>query len=111
LDNFSGWATYRIQFQADSDQIKWLDLGAVHETVEVNLNGRELGAVWYGPRRFEISDYVKAGANDLEICVGTLLFNYARSLEDNKNVQFFVGRSQTQEPLPTGLVGPVTLSE
>ncbi len=110
LETFSGWVTYRTTFDAPKNAARsWIDLGVVHETAEVILNGSPLGSLWYGPRRVGTSQVLRAGNNELEIRVGTLLFNYARSLADNDNVQYFVSRSRTDTPLPTGLLGPVMI--
>ena len=71
---FSGTATYRATFNHPPSTINhfFLDLGDVQVIAAVKLNGRDLGIHWKPPFRIDISDALKAGANELEISVTTL---------------------------------------
>jgi len=68
--HFSGSAIYRTSFSLDSlqtdDQVL-IDLGRVGDIAEVRLNGQLVGAQWAAPYRFDITDQVEKGNNELEI--------------------------------------------
>ena len=80
---FSGQATYRKEFDfspvkiTDSRLIPtiYLDLGQVAVMADVKLNGKDLGILWKSPYKIDITDYVKAGKNVLEISVVNLMIN------------------------------------
>lgn len=71
---FSGTATYRTSFTHQPSALNhfFLDLGEVEVIAAVKLNGRDLGIHWKPPFRVDVSDALKAGANELEISVTTL---------------------------------------
>jgi hypothetical protein len=46
-----------------------LDLGEVHNMATVEINGKEVGVLWFPPFKVDITDYVKAGSNSLKISV------------------------------------------
>ena len=74
IKHFSGTAVYRQSFNlkaASAGQV-FLDLGVVKNVARVRLNGRDLGVVWAAPWQVEITDAVKAEANELEIEVANL---------------------------------------
>lgn len=71
---FSGTATYRQTFTVSDNSIGgnrrlFLDLGQVEVIAEVRLNGKDLGILWARPYRLDITEAVKAGANQLEVKV------------------------------------------
>ncbi|WP_167619353.1 glycosyl hydrolase [Maribellus sediminis] len=71
---FSGTATYHKTFVADSSLISgekrvFLDLGRIAVIAEVVLNGKELGIVWKPPYRYDITEFVKEGENELQVKV------------------------------------------
>ena len=98
-----------------------LDLGAVHEVAEVTLNGQNLGIVWRAPYQIDVTDAARPGRNDLRIKVTNLWPN--RIIGD---LQPGVMKQYTWAPmvpvlkdftwkadsklLPSGLLGPVTIS-
>lgn len=49
-----------------------LDLGRVEVIAEVLINGRLVGQVWKEPYRLDVTDFVQAGVNSLEVRVTTL---------------------------------------
>ncbi len=49
-----------------------LDLGDVEVIAAVKLNGRDLGIHWKPPFRVDVTEALKAGANELEVSVTTL---------------------------------------
>lgn len=74
---FSGTATYRNRFPLPAgmlgpDRRLCLDLGQVCVIAEVVLNGKDLGILWKPPFVVDITDFVTAGNNDLEIRVVNL---------------------------------------
>lgn len=107
LHDFGGVAVYRLAFDATDVQRTVLDLGLVHGVSEVWLNGQPLGVRWYGRHRFDVRGALRAGRNDLEVHVATVLANKMRSMRDNKAAQRW---ASWFPPIPTGLVGPVMLA-
>jgi hypothetical protein len=74
---FSGTVTYtrRLDVPAEflaTDRRVVLDLGRVEVLAEIWLNGRRAGDVWKEPYRLDVTDVVRAGANELEVRVTTL---------------------------------------
>ena len=115
----------------------FLDLGLVKNIAEVKLNGQDLGILWKPPFRVEVTDALRAGQNELEVRVTNLWPNrligdeqlpedrvwdgikvkeWPQWLLDGKPSP--TGRftfttwhhwTRTDEPLPSGLFGPVLL--
>jgi len=117
VQHFSGTAVYRKTFQVSgfpSPVSKvYLDLGTVKESAKVKLNGKDLGVVWCAPWRVEITGAIKPGDNALEIEVVNLWPN--RLIGDGKlpveqqRTRTNMGTKKSV-PLPSGLLGPVTIS-
>ncbi|WJH33866.1 hypothetical protein N6H14_28365 [Paenibacillus sp. CC-CFT747] len=95
LKHVSGTVTYRKSFDrergAQDERIR-LDLGEVGEIAEVQVNGQEAGILLWAPYRLDITPYLRAGRNELEIRVTNSLANRL-----------------DESPLPAGLIGPVVL--
>ncbi|HEX5483825.1 MAG TPA: glycosyl hydrolase, partial [Terriglobia bacterium] len=118
---YSGWGTYEATFEVEElqDGVEWLiDLGSVHETAEVFLNGVDLGAAWKGLRRLPCGDALRKGSNHLKVEVGNLWIQRAQSLvkSDFKAVAetFGIrwgtyGEKKLRRLPPSGLLGPVRL--
>lgn len=136
---YSGIATYRKTFRVSNlvNQSYFIDLGVVHDIASVKLNGKDIGVVWCAPWRIDISEALNEGENELEIEVANRWIN--RLLGDQQkpdaNVRFVKfenglmgGKEFTTgrytftteeamksfkftEPLPSGLLGPVTIHE
>ncbi len=71
---YSGTATYYKTITIPANFIKsnrsyTLDLGNVSIVAEVKINGKDLGVLWMPPFKTDLSDYLKAGENKLEIKV------------------------------------------
>jgi hypothetical protein len=63
-------APYRVQFTVQpppASKRVYLEIGDVHEYARVRLNGKELDVRAWQPYRWDVTDAIKAGANDLEI--------------------------------------------
>ncbi len=114
---YSGGATYQTTFNIDEipgDREVYLNLGNVEVMAEVRLNGKETGGVWIAPYRLNISRYLKAGENTLEVDVVNLWRNRMvrdKSLPEAERYTWtYVDDVKAGEELqPSGLLGPVTL--
>jgi len=132
VKSFSGTARYTIELPrpaAPAGVTAWrLDLGTVHESARIVLNGRELGTFigpWY---RVDVPADLLRDRNVLEVEVTNLMANRVADL-DRRGVAWkkfynvnFPARLQTNRgadglfsaakwaPLPSGLAGPVTLT-
>jgi hypothetical protein len=91
----------------------------IREAARVYVNDQFAGFVWHPPYRVEISQFFKPGNNTIRIEVantainalaGMAMPNY-RLLYDRNGVEFIPQDMQTLEPLPSGMLGPVTLIE
>jgi hypothetical protein len=68
--SFAGPATYSRQFTADKapkGKHVYLEIADVHDYAKVTLNGKDLGACSWQPYRWDVTDALKKGANDLTI--------------------------------------------
>jgi hypothetical protein len=68
--SFAGPATYRKQFTvsaAPAGKRLFLEIADVHDYAKVKLNGKELEGHAWQPYRWEVTNVVKAGSNDLEV--------------------------------------------
>jgi hypothetical protein len=117
---FSGTGTYQktfsftTSFDSRSDRV-YLDLGNLSEIADVWLNGKHLGITWAEPYRFDITDVVRKGDNQLKIEVSNTWSN--RLTGDaitgekftNSNIAIgYKGVPWKQVPLiESGLLGPV----
>ncbi len=138
---YSGIATYTKEFDASDINRKesklFLDLGVVNDMARVKLNGKDLGVVWCASWRIDISDAIVEGQNKIEIEVANrwinrLLGDRQEPDADARTVKFkdglMGGKEYTTgrytfttkaamrsfnftEPLPSGLLGPVTIKE
>jgi hypothetical protein len=118
---WSGWGTYETDFEAPGlpPDVEWaIDLGTVHETAEVTLNGTSLGAAWKGLRRLACGTALRPGRNRLRIEVANLWIHAVAerpapnlaALEETYGVRW--GRYGEVRPdaiPPAGLLGPVRL--
>jgi hypothetical protein len=72
--SFAGPATYRKQFTvsaAPAGQRVFLEIADVNDYARVKLNGKEMEGRAWQPYRWEVTNMVKAGSNDLEVEVRT----------------------------------------
>ncbi|HUC83117.1 MAG TPA: glycosyl hydrolase [Flavisolibacter sp.] len=127
--HFSGTAKYTTTFArpAGAAQAWVLDLGKVHETAEVFLNGKKL-ATLVGPT-FQVTIPAAAikAANTLEVVVANLMANRIIYMDKNnlpwkifyntnmparkpENAKGGIFTAAGWKPLPSGILGPVTLT-
>ena len=104
LESYSGGVVYRREFTLEPRHLEGralLDLGRVHVSAGVRVNGRCVGVGLTRPFRFDISEYVREGANELEVTVYNTLANHFSVGIPSR----FVYDGQTE----SGLLGPVTV--
>ncbi|MER7177411.1 glycosyl hydrolase [Streptomyces mesophilus] len=92
---FSGSATYTKEVTLDvaflDGRRVLLDLGSVREVAQVTLNGKEFGPAVWAPYVLDVTDGLRPGVNRFAVRVSNTLSN------------------ERKKPLPSGLLGPVTL--
>ncbi len=89
----------------------------VREAAELFVNDQLAGYVWHPPFRLGISPFLRPGKNDIRLVVGNTAMNELagqatpsyRLLRDRFGVEFNPQDMQELDPLPSGLLGPVTL--
>ena len=109
VPNFTGPATYRKRFTlsaAAPGTRVFLEIADVRDYARVKLNGRELEAHAWQPYRWEVTEALKAGANDLEIQVGAAPSPRADAAGAGRSGGR--GRGAARPPV-SGLLGPVRL--
>lgn len=107
LNRFGGTIRYTIEFDAAAAGPARLDLGRVYGVSDVSLNGQALGRRWYGEHVFSTEGALGSGRNKLVVTVRTHLGNAMREKRGDPAAQRW---AHWYPPIPTGLVGPVTLS-
>jgi len=92
---FSGSGTYTTELDVERARLDGrrvlLDLGDVRDVAAVTVNGTELPPLLWAPWVVDITRLVRAGRNSLAVRVANTLSN------------------ERKKPLPSGLLGPVTL--
>jgi hypothetical protein len=98
----------------------WAYLDApVRDAAEVYVNGSLVGVVWHPPYRIDVTDELRPGSNELRIVVGNTAINELagkplpdyRLLWDRYGKLFEPQDMNDLHPLPSGILGPVTLLE
>ncbi len=130
VKRFSGTVSYQTTFEQPARAADaWvLDLGRVHESARVRLNGRDLGTLIGPTFRVTLDPSQLTAANVLEIHVSNLMANRVAALDRTGvrwrkfyNVNFPARLPANRgpdglftaaewEPLDSGLLGPVTLT-
>jgi hypothetical protein len=70
VPSFAGPATYRKQFTAKAapaGKRVFLEIADVHDYARVKLNGKDLAGHAWPPYRWEVTDVLQAGSNDLVV--------------------------------------------
>jgi len=117
---FSGTARYEITFHRPARPARdWvLDLGQVHASARVRVNGQPVATLWSRPFRVPIGHALCDGQNTLEIEVTNLMANRIADMDRRRipwKIYFFVNidygpfDASSWEPLLSGLLGPVRL--
>jgi hypothetical protein len=106
LKDFSGKATYRTEVEVSADWLKrgqaiWLDLGVVHDMAKIRINEQDAGLVLVSPFRVQVTPFLLAGKNTIEI---EAINSANNAMMDPKLAGM---KELTQKP--AGLIGPVVL--
>jgi hypothetical protein len=118
---YSGTATYHKTFKVSPAEMKQtrlvLDLGNVKEMASVIINGHQMQVLWSSPFKFDITQFVKSGDNELEVEVVNMWVN--RLVGDGKlpeneritrtNINKFDAPDAEKYLRVSGLVGPVKI--
>lgn len=130
LKKFSGTASYKTTFEKPNSNAPayLLDLGQVHESAVVYLNGKKLETLVGPVFQLTISSNLLKETNELEIHVTNLMANSMIDLEKRGvnykrfyNINFAANKRENVgpegiftainwEPLESGLIGPVSLT-
>ncbi|MDR0844713.1 MAG: glycoside hydrolase family 2 [Tannerella sp.] len=115
---YSGTAVYKNTLTINETDLQYrimLHLGELHNLCEVSINGQLAEVWWKEPFSGDITDYLHAGENTLEIKVVNLwpnrLIGDQFLPEDKRFTKTNVVKFTKESPLlPSGLLGPVSLS-
>lgn len=130
VKRFSGKGKYSVTFdRPETESENWLlDLGEVHESAAVSLNGQEIGTLIGPTFQLIIDDALLQDTNTLEVEVANLMANHIAWLDQQEvnwkkfyNVNFpaRLGENRNDrglfdasdwKPKPSGLLGPVELT-
>jgi len=103
LETYSGGAVYNKVVNLEQHHLAGkvlLDLGQISTTAEVHVNGQPAGVKMGQPFRFDITDFVEEGENQIRVKVVNTLANHMSTYPTN-----YVYEGQTV----SGLLGPVKL--
>jgi hypothetical protein len=128
---FSGWGVYETELpvpEVGADISWFVDLGVVHETAQVTLNGRDLGAAWKGTRRVACGEAIAKGPNRLRVEVANLWIHHVLAhppgdptrrlkgvgadpdVAETAGIRWGTyGEVPPKDVPPSGLLGPVSL--
>jgi hypothetical protein len=89
----------------------------IREAAQIFVNGEDAGVLWRPPYRLDVTRFVHEGRNELRIQVGNTAINELagralpdyRLLWDRYGMRFVPQDMDNLHPLPSGLLGPVTL--
>ena len=121
---FAGTGEYTITFDLPAKKAGEyvLDLGKVNESAHVWVNGQEVGYLYSIPFQARVGHYLKPGKNTLKIEVANLMANRIRHMDQNNmqwrnyheinfvNINYKPFDASVWNPMPSGLLGPVTIT-
>ena len=78
-----------------------LDLGTVNDIVQLTVNQKDLGVLWYPPYKIDITDALKVGNNNLDIAVTN---NWANRLigDEQEPADFTLGTNRSLKGVEVG---------
>ena len=117
IQYFSGTAVYKTGVELEDSIVGeeiWLNLGDVQAIAGVRVNGKNAGVVWTSPWRLNVSEFLTAGNNAIEIEVANTWLNRLKGDEllgpDERKSWMALDVVNPGEPLQSsGLLGPVIL--
>jgi hypothetical protein len=101
LNNYSGGVRYKTNLTLTASEARsaaTIDLGSVAGTSEIIINGKKAGIRVAPPWKVEVSGYLKAGNNTIEVLVYNTLSNHYQTIP-----------SRYRGNPVSGLLGPVKL--
>jgi hypothetical protein len=121
--SFSGLGTYESSFNLDKEdaQVYVLNLGTVHESAKVWINGYEAGHVFGLPFKLNITKWIRSGENNLRIEVANLMANRIRDMDQKGlvwrnyheinfvNIDYKPFDASGWKTMPSGLAGPISM--
>jgi hypothetical protein len=122
--SFSGTGTYQISFTLPTKKAKEyvLDLGEVHESAHVWINGKDAGILWSIPFKTRIGQFLKPGKNEIRIEVANLMANRIKYMDEQKipwrryheinfvNINYTDFDASVWKLQPSGLIGTVIIT-
>ena len=116
---FSGTATYLKSFEVSEAWLTGgrqleLSLGEIRNVAEVTVNGKLLGILWKPPYKVDVTGLLKPGKNELKIDITNLWANRLAGdakLPREQRVTRITQKVPIQGPHPSGLLGPVLLTQ
>jgi hypothetical protein len=120
---FSGSGVYTTTFNLSSVSSAeyLLKLGEVDESAKIWINGKDAGIAWSFPFQKKIKKYLQVGNNTIKIEVTNLMANRVRDMDAKGikwrnyheinfvNFQYKPFDASVWKPMPSGLLGPVTI--
>ncbi len=115
---FSGAGAYIKNIQAAPEWFRkgarlWIDLGDVKNLAIVEVNGKNIGEVWHPPYRIDVTSALKPGENQITVTVVNSWVNRLIGDQQPGATKFTFADVKPYKanspPLPSGLIGPVTL--
>ncbi|EHQ26340.1 glycoside hydrolase family 2 sugar binding [Mucilaginibacter paludis DSM 18603] len=122
--SFSGSAEYTTTFDIPANKAAdyILNLGKVCESAHVYINGADAGIFWSIPFSARVGQYLKPGKNTIKVEVANLMANRIRYMDQNGiqwrkyheinfvNINYQPFDACKWKVMPSGLIGPVTLT-
>ncbi len=100
---FSGWFCYENAFLGEPGKSYILDISNANEVVDLYVNDEMVGTEIHVPYRFDLSNFVKEGENQMRIEVATTLER------EMLNVPDMFGMPKPEPTEGSGITGVVTL--
>jgi hypothetical protein len=122
--SFSGTGVYQQSFMLPAINAKEyvLDLGEVHESAHVWVNGKDAGILWSIPFKARIGKFLKPGKNEIRIEVANLMANRIKYMDEQKipwrryheinfvNINYTNFDASGWKLQSSGLIGPVVIT-
>jgi hypothetical protein len=110
LKHVSSKGVYSARFkldERDGQSLYFLDLGKVYFTAAVKVNGQDAPPLPYAPYRANITDYLKAGDNEVEVTITPALRNRLIGKANRGDSAYRQFKGKESSLMPAGLLGPV----